>query len=45
MKPPPPDPQQVEALKQGTKAWLVPRLIVGMLLLVAFAVWIYWPRT
>lgn len=40
----PKDPS-VEELEKGTKAWLYPRLIIGTLLLIGFAVWIYWPRT
>ena len=34
----------VEELKKGTYAWLYPRLIIGAVLFIAFAVWIYWPR-
>lgn len=43
MTPKPPDPT-VEELKKGTYAWLYPRIVIGLVLLVIAAAWIYWPR-
>lgn len=39
----PRDPS-VEALKKGAWAWLFPRLVIGLLVVLLAAVYIFWPR-
>ncbi|MBS1150679.1 MAG: hypothetical protein H6Q89_2377 [Myxococcaceae bacterium] len=43
MSPKPPDPSVAE-LKQGARAWLYPRVVIGVVLVVVMAVYIFWPR-
>ena len=39
----PPDPS-VDELKKGAAGFLVPRIAIGLLLLVITALYIFWPR-
>ena len=43
MSPKPLDPS-VEELKKGAKSFLGPRIVIGLVLLVLTAVYIFWPR-